>query len=82
MPKDPAQATLVGRSMLFCWQAVGWCVGVITEANGDKRVKVDGEVVNFYIHYEIDDNKSKHVLTLATYGGDDAGSWVLLEALA
>ena len=44
MPKDPAQATLVGRSMLFCWQAVGWCVGVITEANGDKRVKVDGEV--------------------------------------
>ena len=32
--------------------------------------------------YEIDDNKSKHVLTLATYGGDDAGSWVLLEALA
>ena len=30
----------------------------------------------------LDDNKSKHVLTLATYGGDDAGAWVLLEALA
>ena len=45
------------------------------------HVKVDGEVVNFYIHYEIDDNKSKHVLTLATYRGDDIGSWVLLEAL-
>ena len=82
VPKDPAQATLVGRSVLFRWQAVGWCVGVITEANTDKRYKVDGKVVNFYIHYEIDDNKSKHVLTVATYGGDDAGSWVLLEALA
>eukprot|EP00966_Prymnesium_polylepis_P022050 506753-Prymnesium_polylepis.1 len=60
VPKDPAQETLVGRSVLFCWQAVGWCVGVITEANGDKRFKVNGEVVNFYIHYEIDDNQSKH----------------------
>ena len=59
MPKDPAQATLAGRSMLLCWQAVGWCVGVITEANGDKRVKVDGEVVNFYIHYEIDESTSR-----------------------
>ena len=40
-------------------------------------------MVNFYIHYEIDDNKSnsKHVLTLNTYGGEEAGSWVLLEAL-
>ena len=46
------------------------------------RFKVDGEVVNFYIHYEIDDNKSKHVFTLTTYGGDETGSWVLLEALA
>ena len=54
---------------------------MITEANGDKRFKVDGEVVNFYIHYEIDDNKSKHVLTLAKYGGDGTDSWVLLEAL-
>ena len=82
VPKDPAQETLVGRSVLFCWQVVGWCVGVITEANTDRRYKVDGEVVNFCIHYEIDDNKSKHVLTLPTYGGDEAGSWVLLEALA
>ena len=46
----------------------GWCLGVITEANGDKR-------------FEIDDNKSKHVLTLAKYGGDGTDSWVLLEAL-
>ena len=37
--------------------SVGWCVGVIKEANSDRRYKLDGEVVNFYVHYEIDDNK-------------------------
>ena len=53
-PKDPAQQALVGRSLLYCWPSVGWCVGVITEANGDGRRKVDGEVINFFAHYEID----------------------------
>ena len=79
MPKDPAQQTLVGCSLLYCWPSVGWCVGVIKEANGDKRFKMDGEVVNFFVHYEIDDDTSKHVLTLDTYGGSGVGSWVLLE---
>ena len=60
-------------------QRVGWCVGVIKEANKDKRRKVDGEVVNFLVHYEIDDNTSKHVLSLGTYGGDAIDSWVLLK---
>ena len=75
--------TLVGRSLLYCWPSVsvGWCVGVITEAGTDRRFKLDGEVVNFYVHYEIDDERSMHVLTLDTYGGDEVGSWVLLEAL-
>ena len=78
-PKDPAQQTLVGRSILFCWSSVGWHVGLIKEANGDRRRKMDGEVINFFVHYEIDDNTSAHVLALATYGGEDTGSWVLLE---
>ena len=54
---------------------------MITEAGTDRRFKLDGEVVNFYVHYEIDDDRSRHVLTLDTYGGDEVGSWVLLEAL-
>ena len=67
--------------MLFCWSSVGWCVGVIKEANGDRRRKVYGEVINFWTHYEIDDNTSAHALTRDTYGGEDTGSWswVLLE---
>ena len=80
VPKDPAQQSLVGRSLLYCWPSVGWCVGVVAEANGDRRFKLDGEVVNFKVHYEIDDNTSKHVLTLDAYGGEGVGSWVLLEA--
>ena len=82
MPKDPAQQTLVGRSVLYCWPSVGWCVGIIKEANGDRRFKMDGEAVNFYVHYEMDDDTSRHVLQLATYGGEGVDSWVLLETLA
>ena len=47
VPKDPAQAALVDRSILYNWPSAGWCVGVITKANRDGRVKLDGEVVNF-----------------------------------
>jgi hypothetical protein len=42
---------LVGRSMLYCWLSVGWCVGVIKEANSDRRRKMDGEVINLFTHY-------------------------------
>ena len=46
---------------------------------GDRRFKIDGKVVNFHVHYEIDDDTSKHVLALDEYGGTGVGSWVLLE---
>ena len=52
-----------------------------TVSTGDRRFKMEGEVVNFFVHYEIDDNTSRHVLKLDGYGGDDVDSWVLLEAL-
>ena len=55
---------------------------MVESANGDRRKTMDGEVVNFYVHYEIDDDTSKHVLTLEAYNGEGVGSWVLLEALA
>ena len=40
---------------------------------------MDNEVVNFWVHYEIDNDTSRHVLSLATYGGEEPDSWVLLE---
>ena len=40
---------------------------MIKEANKDKRFKMDGEVVNFWVHYEIDGDTSRHVLSLDTY---------------
>ena len=40
---------------------------------------MNGVVINFHIYYELDDDLSKHALTLETYGGGDVGSWVLLE---
>ena len=57
-------------------------MGVIKEANKDGRFKMNGQVVNFYVHYEIDDDTSRHVLALETYGGEDEDSWVLLEEVA
>ena len=64
---DPLRYTVIRESIRGGpgRDGVGWCVGVITEANGDGRRKVDGEVVNFFAHYEIDGDTSKHVLTLA-----------------
>ena len=39
-------------------------------------------MVNFYVHYEIDDDTSRHVLKLGKYGDDEVDSWVLLESCA
>ena len=54
---------------------------MIKEANGDRRRKLENGVLNFWVHYEIDDDTSAHVLTLEAYGGTSSGSWVLLEEL-
>ena len=78
--KEPSAGdSLVGRSILFHWQVVGWCLGVISSRNTDARRRVEGVVVNFFIHYELDDNESSHALDLASYGKDGPSSWVLLE---
>ena len=74
---------LVGRSILYHWPSVGWCVGLITEANRDGRrtIMIDGAamVANFFVHYEIDGETPKHRLMLEQYGGEDTHCWVLLE---
>ena len=41
-----------------------------------ERVKV-----NFFIHYDIDDDTIKTVLRLDEYDGNEEGSWVLRVAL-
>ena len=43
----------------------------------DGRFKVGGANVNFIIYYEVDDDNSKHALSLAAFGEDK--DWVLLE---
>ena len=51
----------------------------VERANGDRRFKMAGDVVNFYVYYEIDGDTSMHVLKIDNYGTDHDGSWVLLE---
>jgi len=79
-PRNPEGKKLVGRSVLYHWADVGWCSGVIEKANGDKSKTVDGDMVNFEIYYEMDDDLSRHVLEMEKYLPDGpANSWVLLE---
>ena len=84
-PKTAEQQQLVGRSLLYYWAAVGWCVGVVTEANTDgrRKIKIEDKMVvcNFFVHYEIDDKTAQHCLLLEKYGGEDTDSWVLLEPI-
>ena len=41
------------------------------------RRKVGDVPVNFFFHYEVDDNESSHVLALEQHGGADVECWVL-----
>ena len=63
----------------------GRCDGKILQRNKDARYykMMDGkrEKVNFIIFYDIDGEETKTVLRLDEYGGEDEGSWVLLEAI-
>jgi hypothetical protein len=74
---------LVGRSILYNWPVVGWCVGIIKARNTDgrfsKTIDSQREKVNFVVYYEIDDEEVNTVLRAAEHGGEEDGSWVLLE---
>ena len=41
------------------------------------KIITRGEPANFFVYYPVDDDTSKHNLTLDGYGADD--HWVLLE---
>ena len=80
--KQPSAADeFVGCKILYNWGAPGWHIGTIVSRNQDKRVKRGGEPTNFYVHYEIDDETPPTAFGLAMYDGNEAASWVLLEAL-
>ena len=75
---SPERSELIERSILFKWPMDGWHVGKITSINMDADRKMEGVGnVNFFVHYEVDDDTSEHVLQLANYGQEN--EWVLLE---
>ena len=45
-----------------------------------RKIITRGEPANFFVYYLVDDDTSKHNLTLDGYGADDR--WVLLEPIA
>jgi hypothetical protein len=80
--ESAAADELVGRTLLFNWAVVGWCVGKITRRNKDARRKLEGQPYNFLVHYEIDDQEAAHVLQLDMYAQANAqqkNQWTLLE---
>ena len=82
--KNEAGDALIGKRIMFNWQGVGWCEGKVECRNTREKEKIGKDHVNFWIHYECDDNTSKHNLELVNYAhGDEADtdSWVLLERL-
>ena len=42
-PSSAAAKGLLGRRIMYHWQDVGWCQGVLQKCNGDKRKTVDGD---------------------------------------
>ena len=82
MPGSDEAKALVGRRILFHWDGLGWCPGVIEQANGDRRRTLDGDVVNFLVNYELDGDTSSHVLGAEKYlPNGPPNSWVLLEVI-
>ena len=45
---------LNGRSILFKWAVVGWCIGTLTANSDGRRKKVDGNCPNLWVDYEVD----------------------------
>ena len=71
---------LVGRSIIYRWAEHGWCSGVIERTNSDTSKMIDGDMVNFMVYYEVDDEEVPTALRLDEYGAEDEFGWVLLEA--
>lgn len=74
---EPGSRDLVGRLVCFNWaeSGVGWCVGTVVRENTDRRSKIGGNLVNYVIYYEIDEEEAEHALLLDNYETE----WVLVE---
>ena len=79
--RNGAAQQLVGKSILFNWEAAGWCLGEITRTNPDRHRIVEKDApANFFVHYKIDDNELKHKLNAEDHGYQEVPNvWVLLE---
>ena len=49
------------------------------DARFSKTIEGQREKVNFVVYYEIDAEEVNTVLRAAEHGGDEDGSWMLLE---
>eukprot|EP00935_MAST-01C_sp_MAST-1C-sp1_P000648 g648.t1 len=70
----PIDNSLIGRRVLFKWDAHGWCAGKIKRAVTAQKEKDKG--LNFVVHYEGDRDPFTQALVASSYGrGSD---WLLL----
>ena len=76
---------LVGRTILYMWDGLGWLKGKIVELNRDNEVFDGDDVANFWVYYESDGEEAAHFLCATDYwpAGDSdscapAGAWCLI----
>ena len=48
-------------------------LGKILRRNKDARQKVNKQAINFYVYYDVDEQKAAHALSLDNYHGDGTG---------
>ena len=78
--RSEAGLGLVGITLIRNWAGVGWIAGTITEANRDRRKKVNGVPANFIVHYS-DETNGTHAFDLSNYGlgeMNEHGRWVIV----
>jgi hypothetical protein len=79
-PSADITAALIGRKIVFRWNALGWAVGTVTHFHA--LAKGGAKNLNFYVYYAVDGEGEDHHLSTVNYNGSaDAphGSWALLS---
>ena len=73
---------LLDSWIVFNWEEEGWCLGQIKKRNLDRRLKLDGEHVTFFVYYETDGDWAQHALKLENYATNESSpmnSWALVH---
>lgn len=79
-PSADITATLIGRKIVFRWNALGWAVGTVMHFH--EPTKGGHKNLNFHVFYDVDGQGEDHHLSTSNYSGAaDAphGSWALLR---